>query len=95
MTHGSETSVTETMCGSADQKNQAWIEHTVIAGSPEAEALMLAAKLAVLQEEYDRLLSDKHSLPQGWQAVQVSENIIRINALTPNGDMCHWLLDAS
>lgn len=69
------------------------LEETILANTPEAELLMMASKLAVLQEDYDRLLSDKQSLPQGWQCTVISENRIRINALSQNGDQCHWVLD--
>lgn len=73
--------------------NQTKLEETIIANTPESELLMMACKLAVLQDEYDRLKADKDSLPQGWQCTVISENRIRINALSLNGEQCHWILD--
>ena len=78
MTHEPGTSVTVTTCGSADH---------------ESQSITLACKLASLQNDYDRLLADKLSLPQGWQAVKMAETVVRINAISPNGDQCHWILD--
>lgn len=68
------------------------VDQESIANDPEAECIVLLARLALLQAENIRLKADIDSLPEGWHAVKINENTIRINALSSNGDMCHWIL---
>jgi hypothetical protein len=65
--------------------------HT-LATDPEAECIMLMARLALLQAENIRLSMDKDSLPPGWHAVRIDDNTVRINAIDDNGNYCHWIL---
>jgi len=64
----------------------------ILPTSPEAEAIKLAAKVYMLENELERLKADKDSLPQGWHAVRIDTNTIRINALDDEGNHCHWIL---
>ena len=61
--------------------------------TPEQKVIELEAKLAIAQGEMQRLTLDQETLPPGWQAVRISENRIRINALDANGSQCYWILD--
>ena len=66
-------------------------ETYTIESDPEAECIMLMARLALLQAENIRIRMDKDSLPPGWHAVSIDDHTIRINALDDNVNHCHWI----
>ena len=69
------------------------LEAAQLITDPYNEAIRLSAELALAKMELARLQSDKDSLPEGWNCTQISENRIRINALSTTGDQCYWILD--
>jgi|VirMetMinimDraft_7_1064189.scaffolds.fasta_scaffold25397_4 hypothetical protein len=68
------------------------IQELILANDPESEVIRLSARLCMMQQEIDRLVSDRDSLPMGWAAVKINDNTIRINALDSDGNFCHWIL---
>lgn len=53
----------------------------------------LEIRIRLAQSELERVLADKATLPENWTVTQITDTKIRVNALSPDGEMCHWILD--
>jgi len=68
------------------------IVEVILANDPESEVIRLTARNYMMQQEINRLIQDRDSLPMGWHAVKINDNTIRINAIDSDGNYCHWIL---
>ena len=56
---------------------------------------LLSARMDAEQwrDRCNRMVADRSQLPEGWSVVRISDNEIRINCNTPDGIVCHWILN--
>lgn len=81
-----------TLSQSGQSAHMTEIIESVIPSSADTEVIRLTAKLALMQSDMDRIITDRDSLPVGWHAVKITDNTIRINAMDYDGNYCHWIL---
>lgn len=67
--------------------------NTVIVIPQQVCDTALEIRMRLAQSELERVLADKATLPENWTVTQITNTKIRVNALSPDGEMCHWILD--
>lgn len=65
-----------------------------VQASASESLLSGALQVSSLIAENQRMRDAMDRLPEGWSVTKISETKVRIDAMTTDGVMCHWILDA-